>query len=331
MPLLVTPRHLNQRAELYYQLHALTAAGVGLPRALETLRRSPPARSQRPGLSQLIAHLDSGSTFAEALDRITPRIPAFDVALLQASEISGRLDAGFRLLAEHYREYAGMIRGAISDLLYPLLLLHAAVFLFPFANAFLSGQWANYLARTLGPLAALYGAVFALLLACQGSRGEAWRGRLEQISRAIPLLGSTRRAWAIARLAAALEALISAGVPIIEGWTYAAAASGSPALRRTVRSWQNPLLAGRTPGELVEESPEFPELFSSQYRTGEISGKLDETLVRLHTYYADEAARHSRALAQWVPRMIYFIIAGFIAYRVVSFYTNYFAQINQLL
>jgi type II secretory pathway component PulF len=331
MSLIVTPKQLSHRAELYAQLAALTSAGLGLPKALDTLRRSPPARSQRSGLTQIISDLEAGNTFAESLRRATGWAPVFDVALLQASETSGRLDSGFRLLAEHYRERASMLREAISHLLYPVFLVHAAIFLFPFASAFVTGRWGTYLLQTLGSLALIYAAVFLVLLACQGQRGESWRGFWERVFRYIPILGTAQRAWALARLCAALEALVSAGIPIIEGWHLAAAASGSPAMRHTVDSWKERLLAGTTPGELVSESREFPELFSSQYQTGELTGKLDECLLRLHRYYQDEATRRFRAVAQWLPRMVYLIIALVIAFRIVRFYTDYFGQLNQLL
>ncbi|HOW67601.1 MAG TPA: type II secretion system F family protein [Candidatus Paceibacterota bacterium] len=331
MALFVTPRHLNLQGELYHQLGAMTAAGMGLGRVLETLQRSPPARFQRPMLRMLAARLEQGCTYTEALQGVRQGIPEFDIALLSAGEQSGRLDAGFHLLAEHYQERSAMLRELLGNLLYPLFLFHAAVFIFPFPQFFLTGNWGGYLVRVGGILALAYIPVLLLILACQGRRGESWRLLLESIGRGIPLVGSTRRAWALARLSAALDALISAGISIVEGWQKAAAASGSPLFKRVVDSWQSQLESGATPGELVRNSPQFPELFANQYQTAEISGRMEETLQRMHRFYRDEAARTSRALAQWIPRLVYFGIILVIAYRIVTFYLGYFGQINDLL
>ena len=97
------------------------------------------------------------------------------------------------------------------------------------------------------------------------------------------VLGTARQDLALARLAAALEALLNAGVPIIGAWELAATASGSPALRRSVEGWRPRLEQGSTPAELISESGQFPSVFSSLYHTGEISGQLDQTLNRIHT------------------------------------------------
>jgi type II secretory pathway component PulF len=146
----------------------------------------------------------------------------------------------------------------------------------------------------------------------------------------VPLLGAGRRDMALARLAAALEALINAGVGVIEAWDLAARASGSPAMARTVAHWRPRIVAGDSPAEALQRSPVFPRLFADQYATGEVSGKLDETLRRLHRYYQDEGARKLQAVAQWTPRLVYLIIAGIIAWKVISFWTGYFDQIQKI-
>jgi len=119
-----------------------------------------------------------------------------------------------------------------------------------------------------------------------------------------------------------------AGVSIIDAWELAAAASGSPALRRAVVAWRPEVLAGETPAEVVSRSREFPELFANMYHTGEISGQLDQTLARLRNLYQEEGSRKLRAIAAWTPKLIYLAIVIMIAWRVVSFWSDYFGQIS---
>jgi len=64
------------------------------------------------------------------------------------------------------------------------------------------------------------------------------------------------------------------------------------------------------------------------YATGEMSGKLDDSLRRIHAYYQEEGSRKLKALAEWVPRIIYLGVALLIAYKVISFYTGYFQQVR---
>ena len=111
---------------------------------------------------------------------------------------------------------------------------------------------------------------------------------------------------------------------VIEAWNLAATASGSPAFRRAVAAWKPQLAAGRTPAELVRACRLFPETFANLYASGEISGKLDETLRRLYSYYQEEGTLKLNLFATWTPRLAYCIVAVIIAYNVIQFYTGYF-------
>ncbi len=221
-----------------------------------------------------------------------------------------------------------MVKQAISDMIYPVFMLHLAAVLFPFLKFFQSGGWMRFITTVLATLLPIYAAVYLLILACQGRHGEKWRAILEAVFRPVPLLGAARQDLALSRLAAALEALLNAGVSIIGAWELAATASGSPALRRLVQTWRPRLDRGSTPSELVSESSLFPTVFNNLYHTGEISGQLDQTLHRLHVLYGDEGTRRMRLVAQWGPRLIYFAVMIYVACRIIGFYIGYFQNIQ---
>jgi type II secretory pathway component PulF len=241
------------------------------------------------------------------------------------------LDASFRLLGDYYAERARLIWQMITDLAYPAFLFHFAIFITPFPALFMSGDWVTYLVRTVGVLAPIYGLLALGIYATQSKHGERWRSIMERIMHPVPGLGGARRCLALARLASALEALISAGITIIEAWEMAAAACGSPALRRAVVAWRPLVDAGVTPAEALSQSGIFPEVFASQYATGELSGQLDETMKRLHAYYHDEGSRKLRAFSRWVPILLYLILMGCIAVYVVRFYLNQFQGITNAI
>jgi type II secretory pathway component PulF len=334
MSFLITPGQFTQRAELYHQLAQLTSAGIGVLPALEQIKRNPPGRSFREPLGNLLNHLNQGLTFSESLQKLGSWLPEFDIALIEAGERSGRLDASFRLLAEYYTDRARLAKQVISQLIYPVGLIHFAALVFlivlPYAKSQFNASIIFLFVKTTLILSPLYLITFFLIYATQSKHGEKWRALIESLVRPIPILGTARRFLALARLAAALEALINAGVNIIEAWDLAAASSGSPALRRAVESWKPEVVAGRTPAEVLREHREFPEMFANPYASGEVSGKLDETLKRLYAHYQEEGTRKLHAFAQWLPRLIYFIVVLIIAYKIVTFYTGYFQQVNDM-
>ena len=331
MSLIITPGQLKHRAELYHTLGAMLAAGLTLPKTLEQLQNNPPSRSLRAPIAQWLQHLREGMSVGDAVGQMGNWMPAFDVALVNAGDHSGRLDACFKLLAGYYEERAQMARKVISDLLYPAFLLHFAVIVFAFIDFLKPGHGlTRFSFLVLGILVPIYAIAGFLIFAGQGRHGEKWRSLVESILRPIPVLGAARHCLALARLAAALEALLNAGVIITSAWELAVAASGSPALGRAVRGWKEAVESGATPAELIKASPQFPEMFASLYATGEISGQLDETLGRLHRHYQEEGSRKMRLIADWSPKLIYYIVMLLIAWKIVSFYYHLYGPGSDL-
>ncbi|HUA39120.1 MAG TPA: type II secretion system F family protein [Candidatus Sulfopaludibacter sp.] len=324
--MIVTPRQLDQRAELFRQLAQLTSAGIGVVPALEQIKRSPPSRAYREPLQRLLDELARGATVAEALHRLG-WLPAFDQALIEAGERSGRMDACFRLLADYYNERARLIRQMLGDLAYPVFVFHFAVVLIAFLEFLWTGPWLLVLLVGFVPI---YAVAIFLIYASQDKRNEAWRAKVEVILGFIPVLGTARHYLALARLAAALEALVSAGVNIFEAWELSAAASGSPALRRAVAAWKSKMTADQTPADALRACRLFPEMFANFYYSGEVSGKLDDSLRHLNRLYNEEGSRKLHLVATWVPRFVYFTVALLVGYIVIRFWMGYFNQISNI-
>ena len=124
-----------------------------------------------------------------------------------------------------------------------------------------------------------------------------------------------------------MEALISAGVGIVEAWDLAAAASGSSALRRTVRRWHDRLEAGEPPSEQLDRSRVFPEVFSNLYSTGEVSGQLDHELKHIHAYYQESGSRKLERFSLVLSLLILLGVVGVIAFSVIRFWVGYYNEL----
>lgn len=334
MSLTITPRQFAQRAEFYHQLAQLNSAGIGILQALEQLKRNPPARSYREPIQRLLHQIIEGQTFAAALQQVDGWLPEFDIALIDAGERSGRLDACFRLLAEYYTDQARLTKQLISQLLYPVGLVHFAALVFliiiPFAKSQFNASLILLCGKAALALAPLYVITAVIIYATQSRHGESWRALIESLMRLVPLIGKARHYLALARFSAALEALISAGVNMIQAWDLAARASSSPAIIHAVAAMKPGVLAGETPGEAIRKHSIFPAVFANLYASGEVSGKLDETLKRLYINYQEDGTRKLEAFAQWLPRLIYGLVAAMIAYYIIQFWMGYFQQISTI-
>ena len=331
--MIFTPGQLTHRANFYFQLASLLSAGVPIIQALEMAKSNQSVRYRRE-ISNILSALKQGSTFHEAINTTGTWLPAFDRALFRAGEQSGRLDASLRSLGEYYKERATMMREVIGGMAYPIFVLHFAVFIFPtsyLTGLLLSNGGQAFLIQKLAVLLPCYAFVIFLLFAFQGNRGESWRAMLDRITSAVPILGSARRDMSMARLAGALEALIAAGVPIIQAWELAAVATASPRIKKRIHGSIPSMEAGMTPSEVLKQSNVVPELFQNLYATGEASGQLDSTLKRLQNHYEEQATLKFQNLASWTPKLLFLCIALGVAYQIVSFYSNYFNQLNEVI
>lgn len=335
--MIITPGQLNRRAELYHQLGSMITAGVPLLKALELVSDNPSNRVSRRTILGLIDHLKSGLTFSESMTRVQGWMPEFDVALLSVGEESGRLDASFKVLSVYYASRASIIRETITGLVTTVATLHVFLLVFPlglltsFAQGIMNGDYASclpFLLEKLAVFGALYGGAFFLIYASQGNRGESWRTIMESFTRIVPVLGTAQKYLVLSRLAGALEALVSAGVSVVKGWELAAAASGSPTLRRAIASWRAKIDSGVTPGELINQTSYFPEMFANLYNTGEQSGRLDDALGRLQTYHQEEGFRKMRVFTRLLNGTIYGLVVLLVAFNVIRFWMGHFQDIS---
>lgn len=329
MAFIITPQGLKEQGEFYYQLATMTAAGIPLMQAAESIRRNPPNFKLQRVAETLISGMAQGATFTDAMRMTGKHLPEFDLALIEAGEASGRLDQCFRLLANYYEEKARLVSMVLSQLAYPAFMFHFALLIFPtglLSAAVWQGQWGAFFLQKLTVLAPVYAVIWIGIVMFQSRRSHGFRAKLETAIHYVPLIGKARQDIAMARLSAALEALLNAGVLVIPAWDIAARASGSPRIERAVNEARPRLMAGETPAEVIQRQGIYPDLFTSSYHSGEISGRLDETLRRMHQLYSESASRRLKQLADWMPKLIYIAVLIAIAFQIVSFWTNYYGD-----
>jgi type IV pilus assembly protein PilC len=322
---MMTPERLTQFSAFYHQLSSMIAAGMGVLESLEILRQEPPGPTFRRPLESLIGQIKRGQRFGEALQRLSPWLPPLDVVLIQAGEQGGRLDLCLRSLGDAYAERAQLTRQMMSALNQPALLLHLAVLVFPVSQIVrlvAEGDLGGFVTAKIVAFAFLYGIVGLLAYAGQARHGERIRTVIDQIASRIPLLGSARHQLALARFAGTLEALVKAGLSTIQAWDVAISSTDSPAFNRIGSPAKRRMLAGEPPSQVIGSLPIFPATFAGIYKTGEVAGKLDETLAHLRHYHQAEASRQIKSLAELAPQLFYLAVLLGIASQIVSFWQN---------
>ena len=332
--MILTPAELDRRAQFYRELGQMTEVGLTIPKALETISRHTRRAHIKQAILRMLQRVNEGSTLGTALLSSGKWLSTFDIALLGAGEQSGRLPACFLKLASYYEERAKLLRKILASLAYPLFLVHMAVLVFPISalqSLVTQGNILGFLVSKLLMVLPVYGIVAVASYLAQGERGEPARYVLDRILGLVPVLGSARRSMALSRLCLSLEALINAGSNVIHSWELSAAACGSPVLQRVIRRFRPLLESGSTQAEAVTLSRAFPDEFVQQIHSAEISGKMDEVLLRMHKFYEEKASRQSTTAVVLFGGLIFGIVLVTVAYQIIMFYVGYFGQINQII
>ncbi len=120
--------HLKARAFLYSELAKFARAGFGIDKACESIiGQKGSDRTAREICRAILNGTRSGKSMADALAESRYPVSNLEVAMVDAAERGGKLELGFRHLAEHFRQDAEARRRIRRALVYPLVLLHFAL------------------------------------------------------------------------------------------------------------------------------------------------------------------------------------------------------------
>lgn len=125
----------------------------------------------------------------------------------------------------------------------------------------------------------------------------------------VPIIGGAHRRIGVMRFLGSLSVLLNAGVPVVEAYRTAAAATGNHALARRLLRESDDLYAGRGLTDTLGRLRLASRIDVNQLAIGETSGKLPETLRRIAADYREHAERS----AKFLPYLLQFA-----AYAVVS-------------
>ncbi len=304
----------------YPRLATALDAGLGLERCLATMPGPPPS-----AVDGLAARLRAGEGLADALESAGTWLPVVDRRIIAAGAQSGRLPDALRRLATRHEAVARARTAMLLASAYPVALVHLGAFAFPIQKLVDGSGVAAYLAAVFVVLVPLW---LAAVLALAAARRKL-RPVLAVLDR-LPLIGGFRRARALADLAFVLEALVVAGVRVDVAWLHAGIAAGDRRLELAAIAAADAVQRGEPVGPVLGARAEIPPLFTEYYRTGELSGRLDEALQAIQRQFSESAGHRLRAASIAYPAALLAVVAGWVIVRIVQFYAGYFAGLEAL-
>ncbi len=319
------------------QLVSLIKAGVPILRALEVLSQQTKNSYSRFIIDSIQAKVRGGKSLSESFADYPKIFSPLYVTLVKAGEESGRLKESLLSITEYQKQQEEILSKVRSALAYPLFMLvfgiASIIFTLTYVMPKITALYENFnqtlpaptlMVMNMSDFLLQYGffcgvAVIVLTaLLKQWARTSAGRLFLNQLSLATPFWGDFLLKLEIARFARALRLLIQSGVPVVRAFQLSIPVTGNSILQDHLKTCQEELVAGRSFGEILGESPMIPEMVSHLISVGEESGLLGETLLDIAENYEQETNEKIKIMTTMLEPLMIVIIGAVIGFIVIA-------------
>jgi len=328
----------KELANFTRQLSTMVTAGLPLTEALQTLQaQGSLALSQVT--SQVLVDVEAGKSLADAMEKHPQVFSRVYVALIRAGETAGALDNILKRLAENtekQREFQSKIKGA---LIYPAIIVCGMVvvgavmmlFVIPRLTSFYQEFGAELPIATqilinISSFSVKFWWVLLFILALTVMlyhrvfrRIVAWQFYFDNLLFRLPIIGPLRKQVILAEFSRTLGLLIGSGIPIIEALNIVAEAVGSLNLEKDIKAAARQVEKGFPLAyALSSRSDLFTETLPRMLATGEQTGKVDEVLLCLSTYFESESEQSIKGLTAAVEPLIMIILGVGVGFLVIA-------------
>lgn len=313
-----TPLAFAIRGDLFHQLAALEDAGVPFDRALGALRAPPAARDR---LAQMRRQIALGVPIAEA-GRASGLFTPLEAALVQAAASAGSPARTYRSIAGHCVRQAARVKRMKSRMLLPAAIVVVAAITQPLPMLIAGEIGAiGYLFRCLLPLAliAVGARLFTELPRHLSADSPAMRDLpIDGLLPQLPLFGPIYERRSVRDFCESLGLMLEAGMPILQALPQAVQTMHSVDLRaQFARIAPHIEGGGSLATAFVGQSFPGKAVAQALVVAGEGSGQLPAMLTRYADAETAAIEAFDNAVAQWVPRIVYWLVALYIAYGIV--------------
>ncbi|HJZ05894.1 hypothetical protein A2634_01710 [Candidatus Amesbacteria bacterium RIFCSPHIGHO2_01_FULL_48_32] len=320
------------------QLSTMITAGLPLTDALNLLKAQS-GRAFSPIIGAVMADVQGGVSLSGALGKHPQVFSKVYISLVRAGEAAGVMETIMNRLAdtlEKGREFRSKVIGAM---IYPIIILIGmvavviimVVVVIPKLTALYEDFDAELPAATqvliaVSDFAINYwwlaiamgvGAVFGIVAFLRTPNGREIKDRLVV---KIPVWGELVQKVMLTEVTRTLGLLVSAGVSIVEALTIVSEAAGNVIVERDLRRISRQVEKGFPVSISFSESMVFPAIVGQMIAVGEETGKMDEVLTKMSTYFESESEQRVKGLTTAIEPIIIMVLAvgvGFLMYAVV--------------
>jgi type IV pilus assembly protein PilC len=325
------PRRVR-KSEIAYmtsQLAIMVDTGITLAAALSSLHEQEENPTLKNVLADLKKQVESGEDFSAALAQHPRCFNKTYVALVKASERTGRLGSMLDHIANYLRKELESISKVKAAMAYPAIMLVLAIGVTIFLLTYIMPKFTPLFSRKgmkLPTITAVMmnvsdalmhywyawvAAVVVAIVAVLFARRTSWgRAALDWLWISVPIIGNAYRKVVLGRGIHTLGVLLESSVPLLESLQLTAEVSGNTAYEKTWLKVRDAVTNGNRISDSLAGNPLFPKTLIQMIGAGEEAGRLDYVLKKVSQYYEGEVETALKAATSMIEPILISAMGG---------------------
>lgn len=326
------------------QLATMVDSGMTILRALYVLEAQTENELLQKTIVEIRKDVEAGLALSEAMARHPKVFSPLFVAMTEAGETGGVLDAALLRVADQLEKEDSLRRQVKSAMAYPLVVIGFSIvvvlalvaFLIPvFIGVFkeFGGELPGITKITVAMSNALtgywyliFGAVAAIFVAFRKwKKSEVGRKQWDRFRLRVPFgIGSIVQKVSLARWSRTLSALMGAGVPLLLALEITGRTAGNTVIEKAMGDVITSVRNGGTISGPLKDAPVFPSMVTHMLGVGEETGALDTMLSKVADFYEDQVEAAVKALTSILEPVMIVVVGSIVGFIVISMYLPLF-------
>jgi type IV pilus assembly protein PilC len=330
------------------QLATMIGAGVSIVAALVTLEEQTDDKYLREVLAEIRYDVEAGMVLSKAFARHPKVFSRLYIAMVEAGESSGTLDAVLDRAATQIEKETKLKRRVKGAMIYPAVVLTFASLVLTFMLLFIIPVFVGVFDQLHGNLPTLTQIVmkmsyalrhwwFVIFPAIAGlvfgfrrlKRTPKGRELWDRFKLRIPMkIGDVVRKVALARMSRTLATLVAAGVDIIRALEITGATAGNWVIEQSLTRVRERVHEGVPIGAELASDPVFPPMVGQMVKIGEETGEFEGMLGKVADFYEDEVDTSIQSLTSIIEPVLMIFVGAMVGTIVISMYLPMFKMLT---
>lgn len=332
---------LVERMMFARNLAVMVGAGLSMTRALEAIHEQAANKKFKIIIQNISKSITGGRSFSQALAPEKEIFGDFFVSMVEAGELSGKLEGTLKLLARQMKRDHTLRSKVKSAMMYPAVVVCALlgigalmlIYVVPTLTQTFeeleiplpaTTKFIIFFSNSVLSYGVYMGAGLLLLIALLARVVKSSKGQFvfDNLILKVPVIGPLIKNLNIARMARTLSSLISAGLSITKALSVSAHVVGNARFRASLEDATREIEKGKTLSQIFAR---YPDLYSpvviQMISVGEETGSLSRMLVRLALFFEEEVQSVTRNLSSIIEPVLMVaigILVGFFAISMIQ-------------